>query len=214
MSEGQGWTLIARVSNKDKKENWRPGSSWWNDTKEDEGETTNPLDDMDMISPAFRLVDGNTFMITRSDDPHTALLQTTADCLGEQTFRDKIQTTHDGRFEKNRCKRSCKVTYGGNYENTEGFQQASNSDCSQSSQIYLQSHDEIGFWCQYKNLNMAVMMIGAGGDGCSGADHGIGIRHKKAATGRHAQQADIKDFGDKADRQQSITDYSLNLWVC
>ena len=172
---------------------------------------------MDMISPAFRLVDGNTFMITRSDDPHTALLQTTADCLGEQTFRDKIQTSHDGRFEKNHCKRSCKVTYGGNYENTEGFQQASNSDCSQSGQINLQSHDEIGFWCQYRNLsmaNMAVMMIGAGGDGCSGADHGIGIRRRKAATGGHAQQADIKDFGDRADGQQSITNYSLNLWVC
>ena len=209
MSEDQGWTLIARVSNKGKNY-WRRHSSWWNETKEAEGETTDPLDDMDMISPAFWLVGGNEFMITRSDDPHTALLQTTDDCLGKRTFRDKIQTSHDGGFKENHCKRSCNVTYEGNYENTKGFQQANKNDCSRSDQVYLQSGDKIGFWCQYKDKNSAVMMIGAGGDGCAGADHGIGIRRKAATEG---PEPDNKDFGDKVEGQ-SIEDYSLNLWVC
>ena len=209
MSEGQGWTLIARVSNKGKKY-WRPKSSWWIETKDAEGETTDPLDDMDMISPAFWLVGGNEFMITRSDDPHTALLQTTDDCLGKRTFRDKIQTSHDGGFKENHCKRSCNVTYEGNYENTKGFQQTNKNDCSRSDQVYLQSGDKIGFWCQYKDKNSAVMMIGAGGDGCAGADHGIGIRRKAATEGPEPEN---KDFGDKVEGQ-SIKDYSLNLWVC
>ena len=43
-----------------------------------------------MISPAFWLVRGNEFKITRSDDPiHTPLLRTTGNCLGSQTFRSK-----------------------------------------------------------------------------------------------------------------------------
>ena len=44
-----------------------------------------------MLSPAFWLVRGREFKITRSDDPqHTALLQTTGDCLGGKIFRAKI----------------------------------------------------------------------------------------------------------------------------
>ena len=210
MMKGQGWTLIARVSNKEKKIYWRPGSSWWNDTKEAEGETTNPLDDMDMISSAFWLVGGNEFMITRSDNPHTALLQTTDDCLGKQTFRDKIKTSLDGGFETGHCKRSCEVTYEGNYKNTKGFQHASNSHCPQSGQC----RDKIGFWCKHysdspRHFTWAVMMIGAGGDICSRADHGIGIRRKAATEGTKGHN---KDFGDNAEGQP-IKDYSLNLWV-
>ena len=49
-----------------------------------------------MISMAFTLVSGTEFMITRSDSPHTALLRTTDDCLGGQTFRDKIHTGYVG----------------------------------------------------------------------------------------------------------------------
>ena len=50
-----------------------------------------------MLSPAFWLVGGREFKIPRSDDPeHTALLQTTGDCLGGQTFRAKI--TSYGNF--------------------------------------------------------------------------------------------------------------------
>ena len=55
-----------------------------------------------MILPAFWLVRGNEFKITRSDDPiHTPLLRTTDNCLGGQTFRSKI--TNCGDF------RDCKV---------------------------------------------------------------------------------------------------------
>ena len=92
MTEGQSWTLIARVSNKGGK-HWTRGSGWWNkhDMTDAKGKTTDPLDGEDMISPAFWLVGGKEFMITRSDDLHTApLLQTTDDCLDEQTFGHKI----------------------------------------------------------------------------------------------------------------------------
>ena len=95
MKEGQGWTLIARVSNNGG-EHWKGSSNWWNDEKKGKGETTDPIDGKDMISPAFWLVGGKEFMITRSDDPYTALLQTTDDCLDEQTFRDRIHTRYGG----------------------------------------------------------------------------------------------------------------------
>lgn len=208
MTEGQSWTLIARVSNKGGK-HWTR-YSWWNkhDMTHAEGKTTDPLDGEDMISPAFWLVDGKGFMITRSDDPHTApLLQTTDDCLGEQTFRDKIQTSNGG-LKHNQCRSSCNVRYGGQYETTEGFEQASENGCSPAN---LQTGSKIGFWCSgytadYNHNNWAVMMIGARGDGCPEADHGIGISRNIGSGFRW------EDFGNKAD-QSPTKDYSLNLWV-
>ena len=204
MTEGQSWTLIARVSNKGEK-HWTGYNGWWNkyDMTDTKGKTTDPLDGEDMISPAFWLVRGKDFMITRSDDPHTApLLQTTDDCLHEQTFRDKIQTSKGG-FIHNQCKSSCNVRYGGQYETTEGFEQASENGCSPAN---LQTGNKIGFWCDgykagYKH-NWAVMMIGARSDGCSKADHGIGI----------SRGYKREDFGNKADKSPT-KDYSLNLWV-
>ena len=145
MTEGQSWTLIARVSNKGEK-HWTWYNGWWNkyDMTDAKGKTTDPLDGEDMISPAFWLVGGKGFMITRSDDPHTApLLQTTDDCLDEQTFRDKIQTSK-GRLIHNQCRSSCNVRYGGQYETTEGFEQASENGCSPAN---LQTGNKIGFWC-------------------------------------------------------------------
>ena len=207
MTEGQSWTLIARVSNKDGK-HWTRGDDWWTyDMANGEGKTTDPLDGMDMISPAFWLVGGNEFRITRSDDPYTALLQTTDDCLGKRTFRDKIQTSMRGKKD-NQCGSSCSVEYGGQYETTEGFEQASENECSP---VNLQNGNEIGFWCRRKHdehFNSAVMMIGAGGDQCSGADHGIGIRRKDGENKARKKE----DFGDKAD-ESPTKDYSLNLWV-
>ena len=214
MKEGQGWTLIARVSNNDG-EHWKGSSNWWNDEKNDKGKTTDPRDGTDMISPAFWLVGGKEFMITRSDDPYTALLQTTDDCLGEKTFRDRIHTRygghHSGDFIDNQCVSSCNVTYGGQYSETDGFGQANRNGCSPAN---LQTGNKIGFWCKHvhkksgtggKHFNRAVMMIGAGGDGCSGADHGIGI---KSVPGEKKKE----DFGNKAD-ESPTTSYSLNLWV-
>ena len=211
MKEGQGWTLIARVSNNDG-EHWKGSSNWWNDEKKGKGETTDPIDGKDMISPAFWLVGGKEFMITRSDDPYTALLQTTDDCLDEQTFRDRVHTRygghHSGDFIDNQCVSSCNVIYGGQNSETDGFEQANKNGCSPAN---LQTDNKIGFWCKHvheksgtggKHSNQAVMMIGAGGDGCSGADHGIGIKRENKK----------KDFGNKAD-ESPTTYYSLNLWV-
>ena len=210
MTEGQSWTLIARVSNKGGK-HWRWGSGWWMYNMADaKGKTTDPLDNKDMISPAFWLVGGNEFMITRSNDPHTALLlQTTDDCLGEHTFRDKIQTSKDGIKDNQQCGGSCNVKYGGQYETTEGFEQASENGCSPANR---QAGNKIRFWCRRKHddehFNSAVMMIGAGGDECSRADHGIGILRKVGEN----KERKVEDFVDKAD-ESPTTDYSLNLWV-
>ena len=49
-------------------------------------------------------------------------------------------------------------------------------------------------------------MIGARGDGCPEADHGIGISRKIGFW------FGWEDFGNKAD-QSPTKDYSLNLWV-
>ena len=194
MEEGQGWTLIARVSNNDSI-NWRPNSSFWKyDMKDAKGKTTDPLDGMDMISPAFWLVGGNEFMITRSDDPYTALLQTTDDCLGQQTLRDKINTSYGEGFKQNQCRSSCNVAYGGQYS-----VQVTGNRCLP---VSLLTGNKIGFWCK-RDLWRAVMMISAGGNGCSKAYLRIGMTTKKEI---------IKDFGSKEDGS-STTDYSLNLWV-
>ena len=214
MKEGQGWTLIARISNRGGK-HWKLDSSWWKYRKDGKREAT---DDKDMISPAFWLIGGNEFMITRSDDPYTALLQTTDDCLGKQTFRDKIHTRygghHSGDLIDNQCVSSCNVTYGGQYRETDGFEQANKNGCSP---VNLQTGNKIGFWCKYidsaaddSHYNWAVMMIGAGGGGCSGADHGIGIG-ALTIKGKNQNKTKNRDFGNTADG--SPKNYSLNLWV-
>ena len=211
MKEGQGWTLIARISNNDVK-HWELDSNWWSERENGRRETTGPLDGNDMISPAFWLVGGNEFMITRSDDPYTALLQTRDDCLGKQTFRDRIHTRYDGHHSgdliDNQCVSSCNVKYGGQYRVTDGFVQANKNGCSP---VNLQTGNKIGFWCKYINsaaghshYNWSVMMIGAGGGGCSGADHGIGI-------GASTKNVKDLDFGNTVDGSQKS--YSLNLWV-
>ena len=89
MKEGQGWTLIARISNNGIK-HWKLDSNWWNDRENGKRETTDPLDGKDMISPAFWLVGGKEFMITRSDDRYTPLLQTTDDCRPRPTLGPKV----------------------------------------------------------------------------------------------------------------------------
>ena len=96
-SSGQAWTLIGRFSNNDAK-NWMEDSGeWWYDKSVGVGDVANTSVNIDMLSPAFWLVRGREFKITRSDDPlHTALLQTTGDCLRGKTFRAKI--TSYGNF--------------------------------------------------------------------------------------------------------------------
>ena len=167
-----------------------------------------------MISPAFWLVSGSEFRITRSDDSsHTPLLKTTGNCLGGQTFRSKITSYGDFRYGKNwskhRCLGSCTVQYGGQYKTTDGFQQA---ECSSN----IQNSNNIGFWCSYGISPLAyvlksIMMIGEGGSGCAHADHGIGINAKEKGSGTKYKY----DFGNTANSSYPppFQSYSLNLWI-
>ena len=213
--DNKGWTLIARFSNSDDKI-WMDNTGyWWYDKQVAMGTTTDPSVNSDMISPAFWLVSGREFKITRSDDPtHTPLLQTTGNCLAGQTFRSKITSYGDFRYGKawasNQCLGNCTVQYGGQYKSTDGFSRA---ECSGD----IQSANKIGFWCDWK-YDGSVMMIGGGGKGCSRADHGIGITEANDASfvakgGIGGKQTEY-DFGDDSYISSSPTkSYSLNLWI-
>ena len=75
-STGQGWTFVARFSNNDTKNWMKDSGTWWYDRTSGLG-NIDPSANTDMMSPAFWLVSGHEFKITRSDDPqHTPLLQT------------------------------------------------------------------------------------------------------------------------------------------
>ncbi len=207
-SGNQGWTLIARFSNKDSN-HWMDDSGyWWYDRTGAAGKTTDPLDNADMISPAFWLASGNEFKITRSDDSqHTPLLQTTGVCLRGQTFRSKVTSYGNFRngavWTSDQCLGSCTVQYGGLYQSTDGFQQAA---CSGD----IQSSNAIGFWCDWSTGDGAVLMIGGGGDSCARADHGIGLTEANKASFVDGGTAET-DFG--SDAGSGTTYYSLNLWV-
>ncbi len=214
-NDSKGWTLIARFSNSDDK-NWMDDTGYlWYDKQVAIGTSTDPSVNSDTISPAFWLVSGKEFKITRSDDPsHTPLLQTTGNCLAGQTFRSKITSYGDFRNGKvwatDRCLGSCTVQYGGQYKSTGGFKRA---ECNGS----IQTANNIGFWCDW-SLDGSVMMIGGGGDGCTRADHGIGITEANAGSfvateGWKGNQTEY-DFGQNAFTTvpQSIS-YSLNLWI-
>ena len=209
MTYDQGWTLVARFSNNDSK-NWMEDSGeWWYDKFVAVGGTTDPSLNTDMISPAFWLISGNEFKITRSNDPqHTALLQTTGDCLGGQTFRSKITRYGDYRngavWSNDQCRGNCMVQYGGYYQTTSGFKQAA---CNGN----IQSANAVGFWCNWSVGDGAVMMIGGGGSGCERADHGIGITEANLVSFNDGGTKE-HDFGDEANNLQESC-YSLNLWV-
>ena len=212
-SSGQGWTLIARFSNDDA-ENWMNDTGyWWYDRNVSFGSTTRPTSNTDMISPAFWLVSGNDFKITRSDDPqHIALLQTTGNCLGGQTLRSKITSYGDFRngtvWASNECQGNCTIQYGGQYQTTEGFAQAL---CSGE----IQSANGIGFWCDWGSGDGSVMMIGGGGSSCARADHGIGITEANSASfdGAAHEEGDFGNFTDSGRAGVSTKSYSLNLWI-
>ncbi|XP_068706627.1 uncharacterized protein [Montipora foliosa] len=207
-TSGQAWTLTARFSNNDSK-NWMIDSGkWWYDKNVEFGETTNPSSNTDMISQAFWLVSGQEFKITRSDDPqHTALLQTTGDCLGGQTIRTKMTSYGDFRngtvWASDRCLGNCRIQYGGQYDTTDGFQQAT---CNGN----IQNATQIGFWCDWSGGDGAVLMIGGGGATCNRADHGIGITEADHAS--FVKTFPKHDFGNEANHAPAKS-YSLNLWL-
>lgn len=165
---------------------------WWYDRKEAFGKTTNPSGNTDMISPLFWLLNGSDFKITRSDDSkHIALLQTTSNCLGGQTFRSKVTNYGDFRNDKvwhmGQCLGTCKVQYSGPYQITDGFGKAT---CSGD----MQAADEVGFWCGW-GWSGAVVMIGGAQGACGGCEHGIGITTaKQASFSSNGRPED--DFGD------------------
>ena len=75
------WTLIARFSNNDSR-HWINDAVFWYDRDKSFGEVNNSLGNDDMISSSFWELNGSEMKITRSDDSsHTALLQTTSNCL-------------------------------------------------------------------------------------------------------------------------------------
>ena len=213
------WTLVARFSNSDDKNWMRDTGLWWYDQQVAIGATTDPSNNTDMISPAFWLVSGREFKITRSDDPsHTPLLQTTGDCLAGQTFRSKITSYGDFRNGKvwawNECFGNCTVQYGGQYNSTDGFQQA---ECNGD----IQSANNIGFWCDSDDKvgwgDGSVMMIGGGGIGnpCKRADHGIGITETNEASFIELGRDETEyDFGyDASTGNAPSKAYSLNMWI-
>ena len=210
-TQGSHWTLIARFSNRDTKNWMRDDGHWWYDQNVAVGTTTDPSVNADMISPAFWLVSGREFKITRSDDSsHAPLLQTTGNCLGGQTFRSKITSYGVFRYRKvwssYRCLGNCTVKYGGQYKTTEGFKQA---ECNGS----LATSNKISFWCHYSK-DGSVMMIGGGGKVCERADHGIGITEADQASFSEGRVGEY-DFGNDAEDVWGYpTDaYSLNLWI-
>ena len=191
----------------------RDDGLWWYDQNASMGTTTDPSVNMNMISPAFWMVRGSEFKITRSDDSsHTPLLETTGNCLGGQTFRSKVTSYGDFRngkvWSSNRCLGSCPVQYGGQYKTTHGFGQA---ECSSN----IQSSNKIGFWCDWDGGDGSVMMIGGGGKDCNRADHGIGITETNAASFVEESGTETEyDFGYAADTWRPPTkSYSLNLWI-
>jgi len=210
-SVGQVWTLIARFSNIDTK-NWMDDTgSWWYDRNVPFGSTTDPSSNADMISPAFWLVSGREFKITRSDDPqHTTLLQTSGDCLGGQTFRAKITGYGDFRNGEpwelilSGCLGNCTVQYGGQYEITKGFARAK---CNGS---FLNA-DKVGFWC-HLNWDGSVVMIGGGGGDCGRTYHGLGITGAEMASFVKGSRPEA-DFGDSPYSSGITKAYSLNLWI-
>ena len=180
---------------------------WWYDRTEAVGETADPSNNTDMISPVFWLVSGSEFKVTRSDESqHTPLLQTTGNCLGGRTFRSKVTSYGDFRngtaWASDKCLGKCKVQYGGQYQTTEGFAQAA---CSGS----IQAADEIGFWCDW-GWSSSVLMIGGGGN-CSKAAHGIGVTASKQASFEVESRPEY-DFGNNAWGSHTRL-YSLNLWI-
>ena len=208
-SGSQAWTLIARFSNNDTAHWMNDSGYWWYDKTEASGETSDPFNNTDMISPAFWLAKGNEFKITRSDDSqHTPLLQTKSDCLGGQTFRSKVTSYGDFRNGKlwtnAQCLGKCAVQYSGQYDTTEGFKQAK---CNGE----MQSSNKIGFWCNMGWSN-SVMMISGGGTPCSNAGHGIGLTAAKSRSFLSEKGRPKKDFGNK-EWGDLTRAYALNLWI-
>ena len=199
--------MAAKFSNADGKHWMRSDGQWWYDVTTPQGIYDDPSQNVDGISAAFWLLKGSQFKITRTDDSaHTALLKSSAGCLGNLAFRTKIAGYGNFRngtvWASNACRGSCDVTYGGQYTTTNGFKYASNSCTANIGGKY-----KISFWCDWSTGDGAVMMIGKGGNSCGRADHGLGVTEQNAA--KFSNYLGI-DFGHDSNVVKS---YGLSLWV-
>ena len=202
-----GWTLVARFSNQDEK-HWMKDAKFWFDRISTYGKILDASYNEDMVSEAFWRTPANKIKITRSDDPtHTALLETTNDCLKGNSFGEYITSFGNFRngavWASDKCLSSCAIKYGRLYQSTTGF---GIYGCSSD----IQNSNYIGFWCDWDGGDGAVMMIGGGGSSCSRADHGIGITEENQA--KFGGSINFLDFGYDAEGSEQGS-YALNLWV-
>ena len=214
----EGWTLISRVSNNDAKNWMKDSGEYWYDRTSADGQTTDPANNTDMISPAFWLVNGTEFKITRSDDPsHTALLHTTGGCLGGQTFRSKMTSYGDFRDGKvwvrgDSCRGNCDVVYGGQFSATQGFIAA---QCDAGT---FQVRSKVGFWCCASRTSAVLLIGGASGPACAFTSRGLGVTNADEGSFTHDQHEGFRseheseyDFGDTASSKKFVMPaYSLN----
>ena len=207
-TDGGGWTLIARFSNKDTS-NWINTGTYWYDQVKELGKPTSRTDNADAISQAFWQVKAQELKITRSTNSTDAhLLMTTAKCLGGKTFRGLIKSIgsyKSGVWASDAVRKTCTGTLGNNYSSTQGFKYAT---CSYSSS-YIGKAKSVSFFSDWSSGDGAVMMIGGGGSSCSRADHGIAITEANSAA--FGTSYSRSDFGDESG--QGTSSYALNLWV-
>ncbi len=204
VSDGGGWTLVARFSNKDAK-SWIDNGQWWYDRTTEAGKPTSNTDTLDAISQAFWKVKGQEFKITRTDDAADKhLLKTNSKCLAGKTFRAKIASFGNFRtavWGNNTVKGTCPVDLGNNYSSTTGFKYA---NCAGN----IGKAKSISFFSDWSSGDGAVIMIGGGGNSCNRADHGLAVTEQNAAMFSTSLGY---DFGD--DYSQGTTVYSLNVFV-
>lgn len=207
VTNGGGWTLIARFANADAT-NWMLDTGqWWYTRTAAAGTPLSRSANADMYSPAFHTVVADEMRLSRTSNPDdSALLVTKGKCLGAKTFRAKITSYGDFQNGKvwgsNSVKGSCDVTLGGNYAQTNGFQYAT---CNGN----IGGANKISFWSDWSSGDGAVMMIGGGGS-CGRADHGIGVTEANAACFVFSASGE-EDFGNNGTNYNDA--YALNLWV-
>ena len=222
-TDGGGWTLAARFAAADNVDNWmQDDGSWWFDLEVEQGNTLSRTQLVDMMSASFWRVPGDEFKIGRSDnlDP-SHLLLTQGNCLGGDTFRGFITSlgyNGIGTWADDEVLAQCTIDLANNFDTTDGFAQVAPPACSPGN---IGSPTTISFWASWHvtdnpfAADAAVMMIGAGGDDCSRADHGIGITEENSAqfaVGGEVEGVFEADFGNDGFSATS-TAYALNLWV-
>jgi hypothetical protein len=222
-SDGGGWTLVARFANQESTKRWSQCSGeWWFTKTSQVGAMKPDVHDDDMINPGFWLVKIREMKLARSDKGNGFLLKTKKGCFDSITFREKL--TNFGSYTN--CKPwlstngvlgSCDVDYGGDYLSTVGF---GGAICTQYT---IGKPNRLSFFSKYGS-DGAVLMIGAGGEGCMGneADHGIGLSEEGGQFASDSKAYDQRDFGNQVEDQSTQdkkgangapVNYALNLFV-